>query len=51
MSDLLLAVIMYLTGGVDPIRPAPMVIQPGAIETLEGYTPAPTILYTADWGR
>lgn len=51
MSELIMALALYLfgrDGGVVPLRPAPLVIQPGGVETLQ--QPLPYVLYETTWG-
>ena len=51
MNELIVALALYLfgrDGAVVPLRPAPMVIEPGGVDTLED--PLPYVLYEAAWG-
>lgn len=51
MNALLMALALLLFGRDDsvlPLRPAPLVIQPGTVETIPD--PLPYVLYETHWG-
>jgi len=51
MTDLIFALALCLLGrdgAVLPLRPAPMVVEPGGVDTLQ--QPMPTVLYETTWG-
>ena len=51
MTDLIFALALLLfgrDGAVVPLRPAPLVIQPGTLETIP--EPLPYVLYAEDYG-